>query len=154
MQSRKGQRVLLLLLVSLAVSSCAKKPQELYDLGMKSYSAGDYSGALDYFKDGIRKDDSPNLYSGFIAADLVTGKYPEIISAYNNFSDGIHASLVRKFGTRTVSAYSIAKELIPYKTSGGNKLAPDFPGTIQLQIKADYQGYLTLKQQVDIVIKK
>ena len=121
---------------------------------MKSFAAGDYAKAMDYFADGIKKEDAPNLYSGFIASNLVTGKYPEINSGYNRFTDGIHASLVQMYGLRAVTMFSIAKQLVPYNINGGNKLPADYPETVALQIKADYEGYVTLKQQVDNTIKK
>ncbi len=143
------------------LSSCSKKPAELYSDGMKSFAAGNYEKAEENFADGIKKGvqtDSPrrsdSLYAGFVAANLVTGKYAEINAAYNDFTDGIHNSLVKMYGERAMKTVGIAKEIIPYKTGGGNQLPPDFPQTVVIQEIADRQGFFTVKQQVDAVIKK
>lgn len=144
----------LILLSTIFLSSCSKKPDELYSDGMKSFTAGDYAKAQEYFSDGIKKDGGENLYAGFIAANLVTGKYPQVNSAYNQFTDGIHAALVRLYGDKILKVFGITTKIIPYNTSGGNQIPPDFPQTIVIQAAADYQGYLAVKQQIDGTIKK
>jgi hypothetical protein len=145
----------------LLLASCSKKPAELYSEGIKSFAAGNYEKAQENFANGIKKGiqtDSPgrsdSLYAGFVAANLVTGKYVGINAAYNDFTDGIHNSLVRMYGERAMKMVGITKEIIPYKTGGGNQLPPDFPQTVMIQEIADRQGFFTVKQQVDDIIKK
>lgn len=145
----------------LLLSSCSKKPAELYNEGIKSFAAGNYEKAQENFADGIKKGiqtDSPgrsdSLYAGFVAANLATGKYALINAAYNDFTDGIHNSLVKMYGERAMKMVGITKEIIPYKTGGGNQLPSDFPQTVMIQEIADRQGFLTVKQQVDDIIKK
>ncbi len=150
----KAWLVPLVLLSTLFLSSCSKKPDELYNDGMKLFIAGDYEKAQKYFSDGIKKNGGENLYAGFIAANLVTGKYPQVNSAYNQFTDGIHGALLRLYGSRVLKMYGITSEIIPYNTSGGNRIPSDFPQTITIQAAADYQGYLAVKQQIDSAVKK
>ena len=138
----------------LLVVSCSKKPAELYNDGMKSFASGNYEKAQENFADGIKKNGSDSLYAGFIAANLVTGKYSSVNSAYNDFSDGIHNIIIRLYGPKAVRALGIAKELIPYKAEGGNKLPADFPQTIAIQAVADRDGFFVVKQQIDKIIKK
>jgi len=140
--------------LALTISSCAKKPAELYQDGMKAYEAGNYSKAQENFAAGIKKNADVNLCAGFIAANLVTGKYPGIITAYNQFSDGIRSEVEKTYGPRVVTALAITSELIPYNTSGGNKIPKDFPQTIVLQASADPGGYYFLTQQIVNIIKK
>lgn len=143
----------ILLTLGLILASCAKKPAQLYDDGMKAFAAGDYGKAQEDFADGIKKEGSTQLYSGFIAANLVTGKYPQINSAYNQLSDKIHSSLVALYGKNLFLNLGIAKELIPYNVNGANQVPPDFPETVALQAKADYEDYLAIEQQIDNLVK-
>jgi hypothetical protein len=136
------------------ISSCSKKPAESYNDGIKAIAANDYARAQDYFADGIKNNGDMKLYAGFIAADLVTGKYPAVISAYNALSDSIHSSLVQMYGARVMKIVGISSKIIPYNTSGGNKIPPDFPDTIVLQCMANYQQYLVMKQQIENAIGK
>ncbi len=145
--------VFLAFVVSLFLSSCSKKPVELYDEGMKSFVAGKYEEAQESFSDGIRKGGSDSLYAGFIAANLVTGKYAGINSAYNDFSDGIHKLLVRLYGERAMKMLSAVDPLIPYKATGGNKLPQDFPQTIEIQAIADREGFAAIKEQIDKIVR-
>jgi hypothetical protein len=141
-------------ILALSFVSCSRKPAELYNDGMKSFVAGDYGKAQENFADGIKKGGSDSLYAGFIAANLVTGKYAPVNSAYNDFCDGIHQSLVKVYGARAVKMVGVTSGIIPYKTGGGNKLPQDFPQTIDLQAMADYQGFIAVKQQIDKVVKQ
>ncbi len=136
------------------LSSCSKKPAELYEEGMKAYIAQDYTKAQDDFARGIKKEGDTKLYAGFIAANLVTGKYPNVITAYNTLSDSIHSTLVRILGAKSVGSYGITSKIIPYKTTGGNIVPPDFPETIVLQATADFREYLVVKQQIENDIRK
>ncbi len=144
----------ILLLMAISIVSCSKKPAQYYDLGMNAFKAGQYAKAQEDFADGIRKGGNTNLYAGFIAANLVTGKYPEVNSAYNGLCDHIHSSLEQMYGPRLISVIGISSKLIPYSTKGGNKIPSDFPETIALQSNVDYQGYLAVKQQIENAIKK
>ena len=146
--------ILLVLPLSLLVASCSKKPAQLYDEGMKSFAAGEYAKAQEYFADGIEKEGSTQLYAGFIAANLVTGKYPQVNTAYNQLSENIHSYLAGRFGQRIFRNLGITKELVPYEINGGNTIPPDFPATIVLQASADYTDYIAIQQQIDNVIKK
>ena len=153
--------ILSALLLSSLLVSCSKKPAELYDDGMKSFTAGNYEKAQESFTDGIKKSvqkdlfvGSDSLYAGFIAANLITGKYAPINSAYNEFTDGIHAWLVNSYGERVIKMVGVTKEIIPYKTGGGNRLPPDFPQTVAVQAIADHQGFANIRQQIDSIIKK
>jgi hypothetical protein len=153
--------ILSALLLSFLLVSCSKKPAELYDEGMKSFTAGNYEKAQESFSDGIKKSVEKNLfvgndslYAGFIAANLVTGKYAPINSAYNDFTDGIHAWLVNSYGERAMKMVGVTKEIIPYKPGGGNRLPPDFPQTVAVQAIADHQGFANMRQQIDSIIKK
>ncbi len=146
--------IVLVLMLSLFVASCAKKPAQLYDDGMKAFAAGEYDRAQEDFADGIKKEGGAQFYSGFIAANLVTGKYPQINSAYNQLSDKIHSSLVALYGKNLFLELGIAKELIPYNVNGANQVPPDFPETIGLQAKADYEDYLAIEQEIDNLVKK
>ncbi len=155
--NRKGLLFIKLFLVltsAFLLASCSKKPAEFYNDGMKSFVAGKYDEAQENFTKGIKKDGNDSLYAGFIAANLVTGKYPHINQVYNDFTDGIHNSLVRMFGERAIKFYGATTEIIPYKTVGGNRLPMDFPQTVAIQALADRQGFFTVKQQIDKVIKK
>ena len=142
------------LILTVFLTSCSRKPEALYTDGMKSFAAGKYSEAQSDFADGIRKNGGDSLYAGFIAANLITGKYAQLNAAYNGFTDGIHSYLVQLYGEKVLQHYSIAAKIIPYKTSGGNELPPDFPSTVLTQARADIEGYFTLKQQIDNVVKK
>jgi hypothetical protein len=146
--------LLAVLSLSFLISSCSKKPAELYDDGMKSFAAGDYAKAQQYFADGIKKEGSTHLYAGFIAANLVTGKYPQVNTAYNQLSGNIHSYLAGRVGERIFRTLGITTELVPYDIKGGNKLPPDFPATIMLQATADYSDYLAIQQQIDTILKK
>ena len=146
--------LLAVLALSFLVSSCSKKPAELYDEGMKSFAAGEYAKAQEYFADGIKKEGSTQLYAGFIAANLVTGKYPQVNTAYNQLSENIHSYLAGRFGERIFRSLGITTELVPYETKGGNTIPTDFPATIVLQASADYSDYLAIQQQIDTIIKK
>lgn len=139
---------------AMLLASCSKKPAELYNDGMKSFVAGKYQDAQEDFAKGIKKDGSDTLYAGFIAANLVTGKYTQINQTYNDLSEAIHDSLVALFGEKAMKFYGATTELIPYKIDGGNRLPQDFPQTIVLQSVADRQGFFTIKQQIDKIIKK
>ena len=152
---------LLSLTLVFTLASCSKKPAELYKEGMKSFAAGNYEKSQENFSDGLRKisEEDPewrgdSIYAGFIAANLVTGKYPSLISAYNDFSNGIHASLVAMYGQRAMKITSVASALIPYKNNGGNRLPPDFPLTVFIQSVADHRGFANIKQQIDSLVKK
>jgi hypothetical protein len=136
------------------LASCSKKPAELYTDGMKLFATGKYDDAQEDFAKGIKRDGNDSLYAGFITANLVTGKYPQINQIYNDFTDGIHNSLVIMFGERTMKFYGATTEIIPYKTGGGNRVPTDFPQTVAIQALADRQGFFTVKQQIDKVIKK
>jgi len=142
------------LLLAFLSSSCSKKPAELYDDGAKSFTSGSYERAQQSFTDGIRKGSSDSLYAGFIAANLVTGEYATIISAYNDFTNEIHDSVVKIYGARPAKVVAIATQIIPYKTGGGNRLPPDFPQTVEMQAIVDHQDFLTIKEQIDSIIKK
>lgn len=144
----------LLLVLVFFLASCSRKPEAFYVDGMKSFAAGKCAEAQEYFADGIRKNGTDSLYAGFIAANLVTGKYAQVNAAYNQFTDGIRGSLVQLYGERVLRLYGITTKIIPYKTSGGNQLPPDFPLTVVVQVRADIQGYFTLKQKIDNLIKK
>jgi len=144
----------ILFALAFLLSSCSKKPAELYNDGIKSFAEGNYEKAQENFSNGIKKGGSDSLYAGFIAANLVTGKYTFINSAYNDFTDGIHKLLVRMYGERTMKAISVTREIIPYKTSGGNKLPQDFPQTVEIQAIADRLGFVNIKQQIDKIIKE
>jgi hypothetical protein len=144
----------LLLVLAFFLASCSRKPEAFYVDGMKSFAAGKYAEAQEHFANGIRKNGSDSLYSGFIAANLVTGKYDQVNAAYNQFTDGIRSSLVQLYGERVLQRYGITTKIIPYKTSGGNQLPPDFPLTVAVQARADIAGYFTLKQKIDNLIKK
>jgi len=146
--------ILLVLLSVFFLSSCSKKPTELYNEGMNSFASGNYEKALENFADGIRKDGNDSLYSGFIAANLATGKYALINSAYNDFTAGIHDSLLIIYGKRAMKIVGITSEIIPYKTEGGNMLPPDFPQIVDVQAIADRQAFATIKQQIDKIVKK
>ncbi len=147
-------RLICVLTLSLLVASCFKKPAELQESGMKAFAAREYAKAQEYFADGIKKEGNTQLYAGFIAANLVTGKYPEVNSAYNEFSDNIHSSLTELYGERVIRTLGVTTELIPYNIKGGNQIPPDFPQTIALQASADYSAYLTVEQQIDDIVKK
>jgi hypothetical protein len=151
-----GSRLIIFsaLLFAFLNSSCSKKPAELYSDGLKSFAAGNYEKAQQSFADGIRKGTSDSLYGGFIAANLVTGKYASINSAYNDFTNEIHDTLVKMYGARPMKVVAVATEIIPYKTNGGNRLPPDFPQTVATQAIADRRDFLTIKQQIDNIIKK
>ena len=140
-------------MLTFSLVSCSKKPAELYDDGMKSFVAGNYEKAQENFSDGIKKAGSDSLYAGFIAANLVTGKYPTVNSAYNDFTEGIHSVLVRMYGERSMKTVSVTNQIIPYKANGGNKLPQDFPQTIEIQAIADRQGFTLIKDQIDKLIK-
>lgn len=136
------------------LASCSRKPEALYVDGMKAFAAGKYTEAQDYFADGIRKNGGDSLYAGFVAANLVTGKYVQVNAAYNQFTDGIRNYLVQLYGERVLQHYGVVAKIVPYKTSGGNQLPSDFPSTIVTQARADIEGYFTLKQQIDNLLKK
>ncbi len=87
---------LLALAASLVLASCSAKPEHLQELGMKAYAAGEYAKAQEYFAEGIKKEGTKELYAGFIAANLLTGKYPVLNTAYNGFCDDFHSSLMSK----------------------------------------------------------
>lgn len=146
--------ILFALVCIISFASCSKKPAELLSDGLKSFSAGDYAKAQEDFEDGIKKNGGDTLYDGFIAANLVTGKYAPINSDYNSFTDGIHQSLIKMYGERQVRFYAITKEILPYKTEGGNKVPPDFPETVATQAMADRQGFYFIKQQIDNILRK
>ena len=101
-----------------------------------------------------KENGSDSLYAGFIATNLVTGKYPQINQTYNDFTDGIHNSLVTMFGEKAMKFYGATTEIIPYKIGGGNQVPPDFPQTIAIQAIADRQGFFAVKQQIDKALKK
>jgi hypothetical protein len=147
---------MLLAVLSLAflISSCSKKPAQLYDEGMKSFAAGDYAKAQEYFADGIKKEGNTQLYAAFIAANLVTGKYPQVNTAYNQLCENIHSYLAGRFGERIFRNLGITRQLIPYEIKGGNTIPPDFPATIALQASADYSDYLAIQGQIDTIVKK
>lgn len=146
--------ILSVLVLALGIAACSKKPAELFDDGIKSFAAGKYSDAEEQFADGIKKNGSDSLYAGFIAANLVTGKYPQLNSSYNQFTDGIRTSLVLLYGERALRHYGITSKIVPYKTEGGNQLPPDFPLVVVVQARADIQDFFTIKQQIDKLIKK
>lgn len=146
--------VLFALVCIISFASCSRKPAELLNDGMKSFAAGDYTKAQEDFEEGIKKSGSDTLYAGFIAANLVTGKYGPVNSAYNNFTDGIHQALIKMYGEREVKFYGIAKDILPYKTDGANKVPPDFPTTVAIQAIADHQGFYFVKQQIDNILRK
>ncbi len=146
--------ILIALAISCFITSCSKKPGELYNDGLKSFASGDYAKAQENFADGIKKNGSDSLYAGFIAANLVTGKYAPVNSAYNDFTDGIHSLLVKMYGERPMKMVGATTRIIPYKIEGGNQLPPDFPQTVEIQAIADRQGFFFLKQQIDKIVKK
>lgn len=145
---------LLALVASVLFTSCSKKPAELQELGMKAYAAGEYAKAQEYFAEGIKKEGTRELYAGFIAANLMTGKYPAINTAYNGFCDDIHASLVARYGKGLFLKFGIVTDLKPYNTHGSNELPPDYSRTIMLQESAFYSGYMSLKGQIDSIVRK
>lgn len=147
-------KILFVLAASFLIASCSKKPIELYNDGIKSFTAGNYEKAQENFSDEIKKDGNDSLYAGFIAANLITGKYPQVTQSYNDFTNGIHDTLVKMFGEAAMKYYGATTEIIPYKTGGGNKIPPDFPQTVAIQARADSQGFLAVKQQINNVIKK
>ena len=77
-----------------------------------------------------------------------------INQTYNDFTDGIHNSLVTMFGERPMKFYGATTRIIPYKIEWGNQLPPDFPQTVAIQAIADRQGFFSLKQQIDKIVKK
>ncbi len=139
---------------SFLIASCSKKPAELYDGGMKSFAAKDYAKAQEYFADGIKKEGNMQLYAGFIAANLVTGKYPQVNDAYNKLTEAIRSSLIQRYGKRLIVTLGITTELPPYNVNGGNQIPPDFPGIVMLQAKADYEDFITVEQQIDRIVKE
>ena len=149
-----GFILLLAVMSPLILMSCSKSPEQYQEEGLKAFAAGQYAKAQEYFADGIKKEGNTQLYAGFIAANLVTGKYPEIISAYNRLSDDIHSSLIRLYGKGLFANLGITTDLIPYKVDGGNQIPPDFPQTIALQANADFDGYITIKGQIDGILRK
>ncbi len=150
----KNLFLLLTVALPLLLVSCSKNPRQFQEEGMKAYVAGDYAKAQDFFADGIKKEGSRELYAGFIAANLVTGRYPQINAAYNTLCDDIHASLVNLYGKRSVQALGVTSGLTPYKIAGGNQVPSDYPQTIMLQENADFSGYLTIKGQIDSILRK
>ncbi|HEY9167641.1 MAG TPA: hypothetical protein VIS48_15915 [Candidatus Kryptonia bacterium] len=120
---------------------------------MKSFASGKYADALDDFSDGIKKEGNTSLYAAFIAANLVTGKYPQVNTAYNEFSAGIRGYLVKLYGESGLKRRNMI-DIVPYKDAGGNQVPSDFPKTIELQAVVDYQDFLAVKQQIDNVLKK
>jgi hypothetical protein len=140
--------------VSLSLLSCAKKPAELFTQGIKQLKAGDFTKAQEYFEDGIKKDGGDSLYAAFIEANLLTGKYPEINSAYNDFSSEIRGAVEHLYGYRFVRLYGITSKIIPYNVKGGNQIPVDFYLTIQLQIASDYPGFMQLKQLIYQTVKR
>lgn len=156
--SHGGGRPALILLAafigSLMLASCSKTPEQYRQLGMKAFVAGEYAKAQKYFSEGIEKEGTRELYAGFIAANLVTGKYPQINSAYNRFCSDIHDSLVSKYGQVFFMTFGIATKLIPYKIDGANRLPPDFPQIVALQESVDFDGYVRIKGQIDSIVRK
>jgi len=159
----QNSKSLLLITIALAMlsASCSKKPVELYREGMSSFTAGKYADAQESFARGIKKNvqsdifgKGDSLYAGFIAANLVTGKYSAVNSAYNDFTDSIHASLVRMYGEKTMMLIGATTKIIPYKAEGGNKLPSDFPETVAVQGIADHKDFAAIKQQIDDIIRK
>ncbi len=142
------------LALSLVFTSCSRKPAQLQEDGMKAFAAGNYAEAGKYFAEGIRKGGDRQLYAGFIASNLVTGRYPKANAAYNNFCEGIHSYLAGRYGEQPVAAMGITTKLIPFKVDGGNVIPADYIRTILLQADADYAGYITLKNQINTVLKK
>jgi hypothetical protein len=147
--------------LSFVIASCSKKPMEFYHEGIKSFTAGKFEEAQESFSEGIRRSlkegsslRNDSLYAGFIAANLVTGKYAPIISAYNDLSKRIHTTLAGMYGERTMKMLGIVKEIVPYDTSGGNRLPRDYPQTIAIQAIADNSGFSMIEQQVDEIVKK
>ncbi len=140
-------------MLAFSLVSCSKKPVELYIDGMKSFTTGSYEKAQEDFSDGIKKGGSDSLYAGFIAANLVTGKYAPVNSAYDDFTDGIHKVLLRMYGERFMKTVNVTSQLIPYKPEGGNKLPQDFPQTIEIQAIADREGFTAVKDQIDKLVK-
>ncbi len=140
--------------ISLMMASCSKKPAELQEEGMKAFAASQYKEAQEYFSDGIEKGATTQLYAGFIAANLATGKYPQINSAYNAFSDQIHSYVVGRYGMMYSLGAGIVKNLAPYNVNGQNVLPSDFPQTIAQQARADSSGFMMVRQQIDGVVKK
>jgi hypothetical protein len=146
--------IALLLSFQLFFGACSKKPAELYNEGMKSFTSGKYLEAQETFEKGIRKYDSDSLYSGFIAANLVTGKYPHVNESYNNFTDKIHDTLIKMFGEKIIRYYGITTSIVPYQVKGGNRIPPDFPATIAIQALADPEGFVTIKKEINKIVKK
>ncbi|MGC8654175.1 MAG: hypothetical protein ACP5US_09330 [Candidatus Kryptoniota bacterium] len=146
--------ILCLTVVSLSLLSCAKKPTELYADGIKQLKAGYFKKAQEYFADGIKKDGGDSLYAAFIAANLVTGKYPDINSAYNDFTSEIRGAVEHLYGYRFVHLYGITSKIIPYNVKGGNQIPDDFYLIVQLQIASDYPGFMSLKQLIYQTVKR
>ncbi len=144
---------ILLFLFALLLSSCSKKPAEYYRDGMASFLAGNYAEAQATFAKGIKDGGSDSLYAGFVASNLVTGKYPQVTAAYNKLSESIHRSLTELYGRQAVSMLGITTDLIPYNVNGRNKIPPDFPQIVMLQRAASYREYLALKQEVENQIR-
>ncbi len=142
------------LVMPLALSSCSKDPEQLQEEGMKAFAAKEYAKAQDYFAEGIKKDGNENLYAGFVAANLITGKYPEINSAYNTLCEGIHDFLASRYGEGIFFTAGITTKLVPYKVDGGNDIPSDYIQTILLQINVDFSGYIALKDRINGVLKK
>lgn len=140
--------------MSMLLTSCSKTPEQYQEMGMKAYTAGQYAKAQKYFADGIEKEGTRELYAGFIAANLMTGKYPQINSEYNRFCADIHTSLVAKYGQTFFLTFGITTKLIPYKINGGNQLTQDFPQIIALQESVDFSGYIRIKGQIDSIVRK
>lgn len=152
----ENSRIDILLTIALAImlSSCSKKPAEYYREGMQEFTAGKYGVAQETFAKGIKHGGNDSLYAGFVASNLVTGKYPQVNVAYNGLSAGIRRHLTDLYGQRTLGIIGITSDIIPYNTSGKNRIPSDFPQTIALQAVADYQEYLALKKEVDKDIGK
>ena len=121
---------------------------------MKAFAAGDYAKAEEYFAEGIRKGGDERLYAGFVAANLITGKYPGTNSAYNDFCDRIHSFLAGRYGEQLFLSVGITTKLIPFKVDGGNDIPHDYIQTIVLQENADFGGFIALKDQINSVLKK
>lgn len=150
----KPLKIFFLAVISLSLFSCTKKPAELYTNGIKQLKGGNFTKAQEYFSDGIKKDGGDSLYAGFIAANLVTGKYPEINSAYNDFTNEIRGAVEHLYGNRFVHLYGITSKIIPYNVNGGNQIPDDFYSTIELQIASDYPGFMPLKQLIYRTVKR
>lgn len=155
----RGKRLRLLALAAaltlpLVLMSCSKKPAQLQEDGMKAFAAGNYAKATEYFAEGIRKGGDERLYAGFIAANLMTGKYPKANAAYNDFCESIHSFLVGRYGEQIFSVVGITTKLIPFKVDGGNDIPKDYMQTITLQADADFNGFIALKDQINSALKK